>query len=150
MRIEPIAVAALAALALTGCARSGGRPTTGAAAPAPGNGTALAEIPGPAFEAGRATITPAGRATVAEAAATLKANPTVRVEVAGHTDSRGSDHRNQRLSEQRARAVADELVREGIEIGRLTVRGYGEAKPVADDATESGRARNRRVEIVVD
>jgi OOP family OmpA-OmpF porin len=118
--------------------------------PPPAKGTKLAEIPGPNFGVAKATLTSAGKAKVADAARTLTGNPTVRVEVAGHTDSVGSDAYNQRLSERRARTVAEVLERDGVAANRLTVRGYGERKPVADNATESGRARNRRVEIVVD
>jgi outer membrane protein OmpA-like peptidoglycan-associated protein len=118
--------------------------------PPPAKGTKIAEIPGPNFDFDKATLTPAGKAKVADAARILKDNPTIHVEIGGHTDSIGSDAYNQRLSERRARAVADELIRDGISASRLTVRGYGERKPVADNKTEEGRARNRRVEIVVD
>jgi len=118
--------------------------------PPPAKGTKIAEIPGPNFDFNKATLTPAGKAKVADAAKVLKDNPTVHVEVGGHTDSIGSDAYNQGLSERRARTVADELGRDGISASRLTVRGYGERKPVADNKTDAGRARNRRVELVVD
>jgi outer membrane protein OmpA-like peptidoglycan-associated protein len=120
------------------------------APPPPPKGTKIAEIPGPNFDFDKSTLTPAGKAKVAEAARTLKDKPSVHVEVGGHTDSIGTDGYNQRLSERRARTVADELTRDGISASRMTVRGYGERKPVADNSTEAGRARNRRVEIVVD
>ena len=118
--------------------------------PPPAKGTKIAEIPGPNFDFNKSTLTPAGRTKVADAAKTLKDNPTIHVEVGGHTDSIGSDAYNQSLSERRAKTVADELVKDGISASRLTVRGYGERKPVADNKTEAGRARNRRVELVVD
>ena len=118
--------------------------------PPPAKGTKIAEIPGPNFDFNKSTLTPAGRAKVADAAKTLKDNPTIHVEVGGHTDSIGSDAYNQKLSERRAKTVADELTKDGISSSRLTVRGYGERKPVADNKTEAGRARNRRVELVVD
>jgi outer membrane protein OmpA-like peptidoglycan-associated protein len=118
--------------------------------PPPAKGTKIAEIPGPNFDFNKSTLTPAGKGKVADAARTLKDNPSIHVEVGGHTDSIGSDAYNQRLSERRAKTVADELTRDGISASRLTVRGYGERKPVADNKTEAGRARNRRVEIVVD
>jgi OOP family OmpA-OmpF porin len=118
--------------------------------PPPPKGTKIAEIPGPNFDFDKSTLTPAGKAKVADAARTLKDNPSIHVEVGGHTDSIGSDGYNQRLSERRAKTVADELVHDGISASRLNVRGYGERKPVADNDTEAGRARNRRVEIVVD
>jgi outer membrane protein OmpA-like peptidoglycan-associated protein len=118
--------------------------------PPPARGTKIAEIPGPNFEFDRAKLTAGGRRIVAEAARVLKDNPSIRVSVDGYTDSIGSDAYNQRLSERRARTVADALVDEGISPSRLDVRGYGESKPVADNKTAEGRARNRRVEIVVD
>ena len=121
-----------------------------AAAPPPAKGTKIAEIPGPNFDFNKATLTPAGKAKVADAAKTLKDNPTLHVEVGGHTDSIGSDTYNQGLSERRAKTVADELTKDGISASRLTVRGYGKRKPIADNKTEAGRARNRRVELVVD
>jgi OOP family OmpA-OmpF porin len=80
----------------------------------------------------------------------LKDNPTIHVEVGGHTDSIGSDAYNQKLSERRAQTVATELEHDGISASRLTVRGYGERKPEADNKTAEGRARNRRVELIVD
>jgi OOP family OmpA-OmpF porin len=71
--------------------------------PPPPKGTKIAEIPGPNFDFNKSTLTPAGKAKVADAARTLKDNPTIHVEVGGHTDSIGSDGYNQRLSERRAR-----------------------------------------------
>ena len=70
--------------------------------------------------------------------------------VEGHTDSVGNDSYNQKLSEKRAGAVRDYLVRQGIESSRITVRGYGESRPVATNATEEGRAQNRRADIIAD
>jgi OOP family OmpA-OmpF porin len=118
--------------------------------PPPAKGTKIAEIPGPNFDFNKSTLTPAGKGKVADAAKILKDNPTIHVEVGGHTDSIGSDQYNQKLSERRAQTVADELVKDGISASRLTVRGYGKRKPIADNKTEAGRARNRRVELVVD
>ncbi len=118
--------------------------------PPPAKGTKIAEIPGPNFDFNKSTLTSAGKGKVADAAKVLKDNPTVHVEVGGHTDSIGSDPYNQKLSERRAQTVADELGRDGISASRLTVRGYGKRKPVADNKTEEGRARNRRVELIVD
>jgi OOP family OmpA-OmpF porin len=118
--------------------------------PPPAKGTKIAEIAGPNFDFNKATLTPLGKTKVAEASKILKDNPTIHVEVAGHTDSIGSDKYNQGLSERRAKTVADELVRDGISASRLTVRGYGKRKPVADNSTDAGRAKNRRVELDVD
>ncbi|MDQ1315720.1 MAG: Membrane protein [Pseudomonadota bacterium] len=78
----------------------------------------------------------------------LKAWGDVDIEVAGHTDSMGSDAYNMRLSRQRAEAVRNFLISRGVAANRLTAEGYGEAQPVADNATEEGRFKNRRVELV--
>jgi OOP family OmpA-OmpF porin len=69
--------------------------------------------------------------------------------VGGHTDSIGSDEYNLRLSQRRAEAVAAWLAAHGIAAARLTAKGFGESKPVADNRTAEGRQRNRRIEIVV-
>lgn len=69
------------------------------------------------------------------------------VEIAGHTDSTGSDAYNQQLSEKRAVSVLDYLVSQGVDYGRLRAVGYGESQPIADNSTEYGRQQNRRVEI---
>ena len=65
----------------------------------------------------------------------------------GYTDDRGSDELNQKLSEARAKAVADYLVTKGVDAARLTSAGYGESKPIAANDTEAGRAQNRRVTL---
>ena len=70
-----------------------------------------------------------------------------RFEVGGHTDSSGGDAINQPLSERRARAVVDHLVSRGIDASAMTARGYGASRPLADNATPEGRAKNRRVEF---
>jgi len=75
-------------------------------------------------------------------------NKTV-VEVAGHTDSTGSDAYNQGLSERRANSVKQYLTEQGVTATRLTARGYGESQPVASNDTSEGRAENRRVELIV-
>ena len=79
----------------------------------------------------------------------LKAHPEVSIEIAGHTDSIRSAGYNQRLSHDRAASVKRYFVSKGIADPRITVRGYGEEGSVADNATEEGRARNRRVEMRV-
>lgn len=100
------------------------------------------------FDYDKATLQPAGRPILDEAAEILKANPDVNVEVRGFTDSRGSDAYNMRLSERRAQTVKNYLVSRGVSPSRLTTRGYGESDPVATNETESGRAQNRRVELI--
>jgi len=79
----------------------------------------------------------------------LKENPGTSIQVAGYTDSVGTDAYNQGLSERRANAVLDYFVSHGIEASRLTAVGYGESNPVADNSTADGRAQNRRVELNV-
>ena len=102
------------------------------------------------FATGRADIKRASDSLLEDVANALKAAPEVtKVEVAGHTDSQGDDARNQKLSEDRAAAVVERLVKLGIEADRLTAKGYGETKPIADNETDEGRAINRRVEFTI-
>lgn len=82
-------------------------------------------------------------------AATLSRYPQTLIDVAGHADSTGADAYNQALSERRASSVASYLVSRGVLQDRLYVVGYGESRPIASNATEQGRAQNRRVEITV-
>jgi outer membrane protein OmpA-like peptidoglycan-associated protein/outer membrane protein assembly factor BamB len=77
----------------------------------------------------------------------LRDNPSVKVEIAGHTDSTGPEDVNQTLSELRAEAVAHWLIMNGISSKRIVTKGYGESKPVADNETEAGRRKNRRTEV---
>src|SRR5262249_35582083 len=76
-------------------------------------------------------------------------HPGLRIEVEGHTDSVGGDEYNQKLSENRANAVREFLVGEGLKPEGITSQGFGKTKPVADNNTAAGRQRNRRVELVV-
>ena len=99
------------------------------------------------FRTGSAALTPGGRAVLLRAVSLLKASPTVRVQIDGHTDSRGTDRANQRLSEARANTVKRTLVAAGIEASRLEVKGFGESAPRATNATAAGRGLNRRVEL---
>ncbi|MBK7084804.1 MAG: PD40 domain-containing protein [Flavobacteriales bacterium] len=79
----------------------------------------------------------------------MKANPTMRIEVGGHTDDVGADADNQKLSEDRASAVAKFLTGYGIDAARVSSKGYGETRPMASNGTDEGRALNRRTEITV-
>lgn len=79
----------------------------------------------------------------------LKNYPIHLVEVAGHTDSIGNESYNQKLSEKRSSSVKDYLIRKGIEPEKIVIKGYGPSDPVADNSTEEGRAKNRRVELVI-
>lgn len=80
---------------------------------------------------------------------TLKANPGVAVEIAGHTDSTGEASYNQGLSERRAKSVREYLISKGVSGSRLSSAGYGESQPVATNSTSEGRQQNRRVELRV-
>ncbi|HEY3430533.1 MAG TPA: OmpA family protein [Cyclobacteriaceae bacterium] len=79
----------------------------------------------------------------------LKRNSSVEIEIAGHTDSKGSDDYNLNLSQGRSQSVVDYIVSQGIEAYRLTAHGYGEGKPIDTNDTDDGRANNRRVEFTV-
>jgi OmpA-OmpF porin, OOP family len=109
----------------------------------------IVQLPGVHFELNSAELTLDSRPLVAAAAATLRGQPGLRVQVAGHTDSQGTDLHNLSLSKRRAASVVDALVAEGIARERLTSEGYGEAEPFDTNATADGRARNRRVELRV-
>ena len=80
-------------------------------------------------------------------AASLIARPDVVVEVGGHTDADGSEQYNLNLSERRAKAVQDYLIKKGVPAAQLTYKGYGETQPIADNTTPEGKAKNRRVEL---
>ncbi|MDD9893159.1 MAG: OmpA family protein [Gammaproteobacteria bacterium] len=86
---------------------------------------------------------------LAAVAQAMQSQPSMHVEIAGHTDSTGSYAHNQVLSERRANAVRNQLINRGVEARRLTARGYGESNPVTGNNTAEGRAQNRRVEFRV-
>jgi outer membrane protein OmpA-like peptidoglycan-associated protein len=100
------------------------------------------------FDSGSSALRPGAEDKLREVARVLVRYPRTRLEVIGHTDSRGSEASNQTLSERRAAAVREVLVREGVSADRITTRGAGEGRPVATNDTPEGRAMNRRVEIV--
>lgn len=106
-------------------------------------------LQGVTFELNSANLTPGSRPVLDDVAADLKKYPRLRVELQGHTDSSGADAYNMQLSERRANAVRDYLISQGVSASQLTARGYGETQPVADNKTNEGRARNRRVEMAV-
>jgi OOP family OmpA-OmpF porin len=101
------------------------------------------------FELNSATLTPSATATLRRVTDALRGEPNLRAEIAGHTDSSGSDDYNLSLSQQRAESVLRFLVEQGIDTRRLVARGYGETRPVADNSTAVGREFNRRVEFTV-
>jgi OOP family OmpA-OmpF porin len=101
------------------------------------------------FETGKANLKPNSYALLADLVEIMKLKPTMRIEVAGHTDSDGDDAMNLVLSKQRAEAVKNYLVSQGIAAARIVAIGYGESKPIASNATPEGKASNRRTTIQV-
>ena len=99
------------------------------------------------FDTGRADIKPNMRPILDQLASGLSAQPNTEVRVIGHTDSTGSDALNNRLSVDRAEATKEYLAARGVDPRRIVIAGRGEAEPIADNSTDAGRARNRRVEI---
>jgi len=100
------------------------------------------------FDTGKATIKPDSAKILDDAAGALQLAADLAVEVGGHTDNVGAADANLKLSQGRAQAVMAALVERGVKAGRLTAKGYGQTAPVADNRTEEGRAKNRRVELV--
>ncbi len=100
------------------------------------------------FETGKATLKPESMTEIEKVAAYMKKNPRVRFEVQGHTDNQGSDKINDPLSQQRAEAVVKALADLGVDDFNLKAVGKGSHEPVADNKTEAGRAKNRRVVFV--
>ena len=115
-------------------------------------GCAIAQtvvLEGVNFETGSDVLTPNAKTVLDQQIAALKGQPSMLVEVGGHTDNRGAEAFNFALSVKRAEAVRDYLVKGGVAADRLTARGYGEAKPRASNDTAEGRQQNRRVELKV-
>ena len=100
-----------------------------------------------AFEPNSTSLAPASAPALDSLLELLRAYPGFRIRVTGHTDNTGRPQVNLRLSRERAAAVVDWLAARGIEPARLIAQGYGATQPVADNGTEAGRARNRRIEI---
>ncbi|KFN45192.1 OmpA family protein [Arenimonas metalli] len=100
------------------------------------------------FDVDKATLRPDAAAVVAEIHRLLTDDPALRLSIDGHTDSTGTAERNRELSRQRAEAVQATLVAKGIAADRLQAQGFGPDQPLADNGTEDGRAKNRRVELV--
>lgn len=100
------------------------------------------------FDTAKATIKRDSEDLLNQVAAAIKSATTLSLEVAGHTDNVGTAEANQKLSDARATAVRDALIARGCDAARLTAKGYGQSSPVADNRTEEGRAKNRRVELM--
>lgn len=101
------------------------------------------------FDTGKYTLKQNAQISLAKVSAILQQYPDLKLQIEGYTDSVGSDELNQKLSDNRARATQDFLVQQGVNAGNVTAQGYGKTNPVADNSTATGRAQNRRVEMVV-
>ena len=101
------------------------------------------------FESGRADLSPDSSGLLDRLTETALRCATANIEIAGHTDGDGDANGNQSLSEKRAQAVADYLVRGGLPVNRVTAVGYGSSQPVAGNDTDEGKAQNRRIDFVV-
>jgi len=101
------------------------------------------------FETSRYSLLPRSQAELDKLAELMTKNPNMKIEIGGHTDSRGGESENLELSNFRAKEVVEYLSNKGIDASRLTAKGYGESSPVADNETDAGRALNRRTEFKV-
>jgi len=99
------------------------------------------------FDVGSAAIKPQLRAVLDPFVSSLQGDPTAQITIVGHTDSTGSDALNNKLSVERADSVRDYITTRGVAANRVTTAGRGDREPIADNASEAGRAKNRRVEI---
>lgn len=99
------------------------------------------------FGSSKAVVLPASIKVIQRIATAMKGCPALKIEIAGHTDGTGSSVLNDTLSKSRAEAIAEALIKSGIAAVRVTAVGYGSARPVADNVTPAGKARNRRIEF---
>jgi len=100
------------------------------------------------FDTGKADIKPESQPTIEQIAELLKSNPDLKVGIEGHTDNVGTPASNKTLSEARAKSVLNAVAALGVPASQMTSAGWGQERPVADNRSEEGRAKNRRVEIV--
>lgn len=127
-------------------------PNTTGGVPVDINGCEIRDVirlPGVNFSSNSDVLLSGTEAALADAAATLRQNPDLIIEVAGHTDSDGAAAFNLGLSERRAETVRDYLINAGVNPANLSARGYGELEPITDNSTAQGKAENRRVELRV-
>ena len=101
------------------------------------------------FDFDRSTVKPEAAKILDRLVVFMQENKNSKVALSGHTDNVGSDAYNQKLSERRVTAVREYVVKKGVDAGRISGQGFGESKPIADNKTREGRAKNRRVEIKV-
>jgi outer membrane protein OmpA-like peptidoglycan-associated protein len=130
------------------CPLTPGTPENKGCPPKPKLGQQLF-ISGIEFETAKASILPTSEPLLHQADSILRAFPSVRVSINGHTDNQGDSTKNKRLSLERASSVRDWLIQHGISAQRLEVRGYGQDYPVAPNNTTEGRAKNRRIEFII-
>lgn len=115
----------------------------------PGTGSMTIDLDRVEFISGSSRLMPRSRAQIERLATIMRAYPNSTIVVAGHTDNRGRDAANLKLSQARAESVAKALTDDGVASGRIRAEGYGSQKPVADNSTARGRAQNRRVTLEV-
>ncbi|HRH34261.1 MAG TPA: OmpA family protein, partial [Catalimonadaceae bacterium] len=101
------------------------------------------------FESGKADLLEASLVELRKVGKLLRLNPAMKIEISAHTDHVGTDNDNLQLSQRRAQAVVDNLIRQGIQKTRMIAKGYGESKPLNDNSTEEKRSLNRRIEFKV-
>ncbi len=114
-----------------------------------GEGIKITFDSGILFPTNSAQLQPAAQTEISQLAETLKKYPDTNIVIEGHTDNTGSREINQPLSERRAQAVADYAASLGVDRSRITTQGYAFDQPIADNTTEAGRQKNRRVEIAI-
>jgi OOP family OmpA-OmpF porin len=100
------------------------------------------------FDTGKSAIKPESKPIIDQIVQMMKSNPELKISVEGHTDNVGNPKSNKTLSDARAKSVVSAIVAQGIDAKRLSAVGHGQDKPIADNKTEEGRAKNRRVELV--
>lgn len=101
------------------------------------------------FDTGLSTLKPESYKALNELVEVMNLKPTMVIEIDGHTDNTGTAELNQTLSQNRADAVRNYLIKKGITATRITAKGYGDTLPVADNSTEEGKAKNRRTEVKI-
>ena len=101
------------------------------------------------FDFDKSNVKPEAAAILDRLVAFMNENKDKKAALAGHTDNIGTEAYNQKLSERRVNSVRDYVVKKGVDSGSISGQGFGESKPIADNKTKEGRAKNRRVEIKV-
>ena len=101
------------------------------------------------FESGKSVLTAGSYTELDHLLTIMNENAQMKIEISGHTDKTGSEPLNSKLSEARAKAVVDYLVKKGIDRTRMEFKGFGSLQPISDNSTPAGRAKNRRVEFKI-